>query len=269
MRNAIVAMVLCLTLFASTPRAEELSSDACDRLAANPDDPNKVGPGVPFFEMDGPAAVAACRSAVEQNPGVVRFRYQLALALARTKQFDEALAAIRPAAEAGYAPAEADLGYLYRDLHAGNESLETAFHWSMLAAQQGYTVAMNDVAFCYHHGRGVAVDYAQALVWFNRAIERGDRYALKHLGDMYNLGHGVAQSDSEAFRLYQLSSDRGYRGGQTALGLMYLEGRGTPKDVAKAIELLQRAAAQEDAQAVEKIRELTAAKSAAPSAAEK
>jgi hypothetical protein len=33
--------------------------DACDRLAANPEDPQRVGPGVAFFEIDGPAAVEA------------------------------------------------------------------------------------------------------------------------------------------------------------------------------------------------------------------
>ena len=59
--------------------------DPCDRLAANPDDPQRVASGAPFFQMDGPAAVEACRTAAERYPDIARFRYQLALALARTE----------------------------------------------------------------------------------------------------------------------------------------------------------------------------------------
>ena len=126
-----------------------------------------------FFEIDGPAGVEACRTAVEMRPDLPRFRYQLALAFARMKQFAEAAAAIRPAAEASYAAAQADLGYMLRnglgvDLDAG-----AALRWSMLAAQQGYSPAMNDVGFSYANGLDATADFEQALAsWFSKVAAR-------------------------------------------------------------------------------------------------
>lgn len=53
----------------------------CDRLAAHPEDPAKVTPGVSQSSMDKPAAVAACRKAVELAPDNGRVRYQHARVL--------------------------------------------------------------------------------------------------------------------------------------------------------------------------------------------
>jgi len=253
--RGIAIFVFLVSLGSLTARAEEI--DACDRLAANPDDPQKVGPGVAFFEIDGPPAVDACRAAVKTHPRFARFHYQLALALARTKQYAEAAAAIQPAAEAGYAAAQADLGYLLRDGLGVDLDAFAALHWSMLAAQQGYSPAMNDVGYSYANGLGVAVDVEQALAWYRRAVAVGDRYAQKHLGDMYKDGRGVQQSDGEAVRLYRLSAEQGYRGGETALGLMVLEGRGAPQDRAAAIKLFKRAAAQEEPNAIAELQRLS------------
>jgi uncharacterized protein len=102
------------------------------------------------------------------------------------------------------------------------------------------------------------LDFEQALAWYCRAVALGDRYAQKHLGDMYKYGRGVAQSDGEAVRLYCLSAELGYRGGETAFGLMVLESRGAPMDRTDAIELFKRAAAQEEPEAIEKLRRLSA-----------
>jgi TPR repeat protein len=250
------AILVCLVSFVS-PAAAAAEIDACDRLA-NPEDSQRVGPGVAFFEIDGPAAVDACRTAVEMRLDLPRFRYQLALAFAGMKQFAEAAATIRPAAEAGYAAAQADLGYMLRDGLGVDLDAGAALRWSMLAAQQGYSPAMNDVGFSYVNGLGATVDFEQALAWYCRAVALGDRYAQKHLGDMYKYGRGVAQSDGEAVRLYRLSAEQGYRGGETALGLMVLEGRGAPKDRTDAIELFKRAAAQEERKAIEQLRRLSA-----------
>jgi uncharacterized protein len=232
--------------------------DPCDRRAANPDDPQRVVSGAPFFQMDGPAAVEACRTAAERYPDIARFRYQLALALARTKQFAEAAIAILPAANAGYAAAEADLGYLLREGLGVDRDAVGALRWAMLAAQQGYSPAMNDVGFSYANGLGAAVDIERALAWYRRAVAVNDRYAQKHLGDMYRYGQGVAQSDDEAVRLYRLSAQQGYRGGETALGAMLLEGRGAPMDQAAAIEFFERAAAQEEPEAIAQLKRLSA-----------
>jgi TPR repeat protein len=247
--------VIALFTFMATPtRPEDLS--ACDRLAGNPEDPQRVGPGVPFFSMDGTAAVAACASAAQSHPEIVRFKYQLGLALARTKHYEEALVPVREAAAAGYAPAEADLAYAITNFGSPPQDYGEAFRWSMRAAEQGYSPAMNDVGFDYAHGLGVDRDIGQALQWYRRAVSQGDRYAQRHLGDLYRDGLGVPQNDEVAVRWYELSAKQGYRGGETALALMLLEGRGAPRDVRRATDLLKEAAAQEYPEAIDKLVEL-------------
>jgi uncharacterized protein len=105
---------------------------------------------------------------------------------------------------------------------------------------------------------GAAVDIERAQAWYRRAVAVNDRYAQKHLGDMYRYGQGVAQSDDEAVRLCRLSAQQGYRGGETALGAMLLEGRGAPMDQAAAIEFFERAAAQEEPEAIAQLKRLSA-----------
>jgi hypothetical protein len=52
----------------------------CDRLAAHPEDPEKVSPGVTQAAMDVPAAIAACQAGVAADPANPRLNYQLARA---------------------------------------------------------------------------------------------------------------------------------------------------------------------------------------------
>lgn len=52
----------------------------CDKLAAHPGDPEKVGDGVSQNAMDKPAAIAACLDAISDDPENPRLNYQLARA---------------------------------------------------------------------------------------------------------------------------------------------------------------------------------------------
>ncbi|MGE0580611.1 MAG: hypothetical protein AB7P31_00555 [Steroidobacteraceae bacterium] len=49
----------------------------CDLLAAHPDDPYKVAPGLQKPQMDLPAAIGACQAAVARDPANPRLNYQL------------------------------------------------------------------------------------------------------------------------------------------------------------------------------------------------
>ncbi len=63
----------------------------CDRVAAHPDDPLRVARGVETRAMDLPAAIAACRRDLAQDPNNPRLRYQLARALTYAGEVNEAL----------------------------------------------------------------------------------------------------------------------------------------------------------------------------------
>lgn len=65
----------------------------CDRLAANPTDPRRVGEGVPFemLKLQADEAINSCTRAVAQFPTELRYQYQLGRALQfrdRKKSFD-------------------------------------------------------------------------------------------------------------------------------------------------------------------------------------
>ena len=108
----------------------------------------------------------------------------------RNGDYAEALAQWRPLAEAGHAPAQANLGHLY------------------------------------DKGHGVDQDYTKALKWYSRAAEQGDPGALFNLGHMYDTGQGVAQDFRRAFTLYRNAAKKGDPNAQFSLGGAYYFGKG-------------------------------------------
>jgi hypothetical protein len=99
-----VLAFVCTVFFASSAYAEidvgkiaTYQRDAynrvetqCDRLAAHPDDPEKVSPGVSQQAMDKDAAIAACKAAVSADPRNPRLNYQLARAMGYSGRHEEA-----------------------------------------------------------------------------------------------------------------------------------------------------------------------------------
>ncbi len=224
----------------------------CDQLVWSPHDPTSFYGGMEggYQKMDAPAAIAACEAALAEQPAIARFQHRYALALWKANRRDEALAWMRKAADQGFAPAQDDLGYLYREFPelAGDrdktEFYAEAFRWSWLAAEQDNIIAIGEVGYCYMSGTGVARDYAEALRWLRRAAEHDERYAESHLGEMYKNGWGVPRDDVEAVKWFRRSADQGYRGGQYNLALMLLDGRGVEHDRTAAEGLLSLAAEQ-------------------------
>lgn len=78
----------------------------CDRLAAHPEDPDRVAEGRVTAEIDLPAAIAACEAALEDEPDNARLRYQLARVLFYSAAPERAMAEMHRAAEGGHRQAE-------------------------------------------------------------------------------------------------------------------------------------------------------------------
>jgi TPR repeat protein len=225
----------------------------CDLLAWSPHDPSSLDGGKEggFWKMDAPAAIAACETALAEQPGIARLQQRYAIALWKANRHDDAITWMRKAADQGFAPALDDLGYLYReDPSVSGYSNEAELNAEALrlqraAAEQGNIIAMGDVGYCYMSGTGVGRDYGEALKWLRQAVEHDEPYAEAHLGEMYKNGWGVPQDDTEAVKWFRRSADQGYRGGQYNLALMLLEGRGVARDRTASEELLSRAAEHE------------------------
>jgi TPR repeat protein len=266
----LVAGVAAIQTFGamSTSADEAQKPTLCEQLGWSPHDPSSFYGGLEggYQKMDAAAAIAACEAALVEQPGNARLQHRYAFALWKANRRDVALAWMRKAADQGFAPAQDDLGYLYREFPelAGDrdksEFYAEAFRWSRLAAEQGNIIAIGDIGYCYMSGTGVARDYSEALKWLRRAADHDEKYAESHLGEMYKNGWGVPQDDVEAVKWFRRSAEQGYRGGQYNLALMLLDGRGVARDRTAAEELLSFAAKQEHAGARRVLQRLRSAR---------
>lgn len=108
----ILATILLATLLATATPADANAVTECDRLASNPEDPDRVAPGVPREEVKLEAAIAACDAEAARQPANTRQRYQLARVLFYAGQTERAAKEMRAAADAGNRQAQFVYGAL-------------------------------------------------------------------------------------------------------------------------------------------------------------
>ena len=214
--GAIACIVLALT-FASRPSsAHAQSADLvlCDRIAADPADPDKppdVRGSNEIAPSDIATAIKFCRVASASSR---RALYQLGRVYAANKQLTEAVAAYRRAADKGSTSAMVELGV-------------------MLAT-----------------GAGVAKDEAQARRLFERAAEAGNPRGVTNLAAL----SGDAPADPVRARaLLSRAAATDSAEAQYQLGLMMAEGIGGPQDDVAARALFEKAAAQSHPGALERM----------------
>ncbi|MGH8613739.1 MAG: tetratricopeptide repeat protein [Gammaproteobacteria bacterium] len=227
----------------------------CDQLAGDPEDPHKIGVGMPFVQLDSAAAIKACKQAVEISP-LARYQYQLGRAFHKAGKRADALHWYRKAADQGYAmgqlvgdkcdrlagdPAdsqkiEAGVPFEQLDSAAAIEACNRAVEVSPLARYQ------------YQLGRAFskAEKRADALHWWRKAADQGYAIGQVVIGLMYQGGEGVAQDYAEAMKWYRKAADQGNAKGQVYIGLMYSNGNGVSENWPEAVEWFRVAAAQGD-----------------------
>jgi len=180
----------------------------CDRVAADPADPDKPADikGVPeIAPADVAIAIKFCKVA---SGGARRALSQLGRAYAANRQLPDAIGVYRKAADKGSTSAMVELGLLY-------------------------------VA-----GQGVAKDEAQARKLFERAAAAGNARGATNLAAL-SVSTGAAPSDpGQARALLAKAADVNSAEAQYQLGLMYAEGTGGPQDDIAARALFEKAAAQ-------------------------
>jgi TPR repeat protein len=212
--TGICLAAIALAAAPSWAHAQSADLVLCDRLAADPADPDKPA------DVKGTADVAAsdiatgikfCRTASGSSR---RALYQLGRAYAANRQMPEAVAAWRKAADKGSTSAMVELGVLYGT------------------------------------GAGVVRDEAQARKLFERAAQAGNPRGITNLAA---LGGGAASSDPARARELLARSAETSAEAQYQLGLMMAEGTGGPKDDAAARKLFEKAAAQNHPGALERM----------------
>lgn len=101
------------------------------------------------------------------------------------RDYAEAVKWLQPAAEAGNADAQSELGRFYYQGLGVEQNYEMAVNWYQKAAEQGNVYAQANLGCCLAEGLGCKKDEELAAQWFREAAEQGNAIAEYCLGVFY------------------------------------------------------------------------------------
>jgi TPR repeat protein len=212
---AVSVTILALGVAADRPaRAQSADLALCDRIAADPADPDKPADVRGVREIapsDISTAIKYCRIAGAKSR---RALYQLGRAHAAARQWQEAVGAYRKAID------------------------------------KGSTTAMVELGVMFGTGTGVARDDAQARALFERAAAAGNPRGVTNLAALTG---GAPPSDPRSRALFTKAAESGSPEAQYQLGMMAADGIGGPRDDVAARGWFEKAAAQGHAGALERM----------------
>jgi TPR repeat protein len=250
---AVIAMIVV----AAPALAHAQSADLvlCDRVAADPSDPDKPADvkGVPdIAPSDTATAIKYCKVAASSSR---RAMYQLGRAYAANRQTPEAIAAWRKASDKGSTSAMVELGVLYGTGAGVAKDEDQARKLFERAAQAGNPRGVSNLA-ALGGGAGSAADPARARELLSKAAETNAE-AQYQLGMLLSDGTGGEKDDAAARALFEKAAAQNHPGALERMGAFAQSGRGGPKDSGAAKAYYERAAAlgDEDAKkALERMR---------------
>jgi uncharacterized protein len=245
-RFALAAFVLAFAPDAAQAQSADLV--LCDRLAADPSDPDKpadVKGVTDVAPADVATAIRFCRQA---GAGSRRALYELGRAYAANRQTPDAIAAWRKAADKGSTSAMVELGVLYGTGAGVAKDEGQARKLFERAAQAGNPRGISNLAAL--GGGGAAADPARSRELLAKAAETNPE-AQYQLGMMLAEGTGGEKDDLRARALFEKAAAQNHLGALERMGAFALEGRGGAKDKDAAKAYYERAAAlgDEDAKA--------------------
>ena len=245
---AAVAVAAVVLAHPTAARAQSADLVLCDRLAADPADPDKPADvkGTPeVAPSDIATAIKYCSVAGRASR---RALYQLGRAYAANRQLPEAMAAWRKAADKGSTSAMVELGVLYGTGAGVAKDEAQARTLFARAAEAGNPRGVTNLAAL--SGGGAAADPARSRELLAKAAETNPE-AQYQLGLMMADGTGGPQDDTAARTLFEKAAAQNHPGALERMGAFAQAGRGGPKDSAAAKAYYARAAAlgDEDAKA--------------------
>jgi TPR repeat protein len=211
----LIGAVLCSCALLVIP-AHAVQTE-CDRLAAHPWDPNRIGKGVPWNELNASLAISACKTALSSDPDNPRYRFQYGRALHKAGEYAEAIEQYRRAAKQGYGAAQGSLGMLYAFGKGVKRNDATAVEWLRKAAILDFAPSQDKLAWGYLYGTGIQRDPTEAMRWFRKAAAQGYAPAQCKIGEMYHFGKGVQKDDAQAMEWFRKAAAQGYERAQAAL----------------------------------------------------
>jgi TPR repeat protein len=234
----------------SSAHAQSADLVLCDRLAADPTDPDKPTDVIGTREIaksDVATAIKFCKVASAASR---RALYALGRAYAANQQLPEAISTYRKAVDRGSTGAMVELGVLLatgsgvpRDEAQARKLLERA-------AEAGNPRAAVNLMNLPESG-GAPPDPGKARALVTRAAAANSPEAQYQLGLMNADGIGGPKDDVAARALFEKAAAQGHPAALERMGAFAESGRGGPKDSSVAKAYYEKAAAlgNEDAKA--------------------
>jgi uncharacterized protein len=247
---SIGLLALTFTSVHSSAHAQSADLVLCDRIAADPADPDKptdVKGVSDIARSDVAIAIKFCRTASAASR---RALYELGRAYAANQQLPEAMSAYRKAADKGSTSAMVELGVL---LAAGSGVPKDEAQARKLferAAEAGNPRGVTNLAALFDSG-GSSSDLVKARALLSKAANTNSAEAQYRLGLMIADGIGGPKDDPAARALFEKAAAQGHPGALERMGAFAQTGRGGPQDSSAAKAYYEKAAAlgNEDAKA--------------------
>ena len=175
------ATFLLAAVLAIPPAWSETAPTECDRMASNPEDPDRAAPGVERKDVDLAKAISVCEAELATDPTNVRSRYQLARVLFYAGQTERAAKEMKAAADAGYRQAQFVYGALVsnRRDHAPADICVAEHYW-LMSSRNGRQAARVSYVRHFLNGRfdscKVQADRAEMKRFLDEAAGAASNY---------------------------------------------------------------------------------------------
>jgi TPR repeat protein len=238
------AFAVCFLALANMPAARAQSADLvlCDRIAADPADPDKPADVRGVSEITPSDVATAIKFCKRVSATSRRALYQLGRAYAANGQVTDALSAYRKAADKGSSAAMVELGTVLASGSAGAKDETEARSLFARAAQAGNARGAANLAALSGNGGGSS-DPAEARAMLVKAAETNSAEAQFQLGLMMANGLGGPKDDVGARDLFEKAAAQGHAAALDWMGNFAETGRGGPEDKKVAKNYYEKAAA--------------------------
>ena len=234
------SLLALIIAFHSSAHAQSADLVLCDRIAADPADPDKPADvkGTPVIaQSDIAIAIKFCKVASAASR---RALYELGRAYAANRQLPEAMSAYRKAADKGSTSAMVELGVLLGTGSGVPKDQAEARKLFERAAEGGNPRGITNLAAL---SGGAPSDPVKARALLSRAAETNSAEAQYQLGLMTADGIGGPKDDVAARALFEKAAAQGHAGALERMGAFAQSGRGGPEDKSAAKAYYEKAAA--------------------------
>jgi len=235
-------LILAVAALHSPARPQSADLVLCDRLAADPDDPDRPADVKGVAEIAASDIATAIKFCKIASAGSRRALYELGRAYAANHQSPDAIAAYRKATDRGSTSAMVELGVMLAtgaDVAKDEAAAKKLFE---RAAEAGNPRGVTNLA-ALSDSAGAPSDPVKARALLTKAAEANSAEAQYQLGLMTADGVGGPKDDIAARALFEKAAAQNHPGALERMGAFASSGRGGPQDSGAAKAYYERAAA--------------------------